>query len=458
MADEKPTESEVDELRAEVERLRAKVNAPPPTVELATEKPARTGWWRPVVATVLIILMAVLAPLSVVARWAHDTVSDTDRYVEIVGPLASDPAVQAAVADRITTEIVTRLQIEAVTDQAVDALADQGLPPLAATSLQALSGPLSNAIEGFVHTQVTNLVESDEFQQAWETANREAHTQMVAVLTGKDTDTVEITNNAVSINLATVISAVQQRLVDRGFTLAERLPTVNAQFTIFQSDDITKAQTGFRLLNAINTWLPILALLCLIGAVAVGRSRRRTLVAGALALGLSMLLLGAGMNVGREIYLNSVPTDQIPSDAAAAIYDQLVYFIRLSLRATLVVALAVAFVAWVTGPGGAPVALRRGTSRAIGAARSGGDRIGIDTGSFGVALWTYKTPIRFGVLGLALLLYVMRDHPTGGFAIVLLVIAAVILLLVELLSRPPAPVAGDAAAAEAPAPAGSTSD
>ena len=423
---------------SEVERLRAQVQGAPPTVALPVEASSgRTGWWRPVVATVLIILMAVLAPLSVVARWAHDTVSDTDRYVENVAPLASDPAVQAAVIDRITLEITTRLKVEDVTGEAVDALADRGLPPLAATSLQALSGPLADAIEGFIEKQVTTLVESDQFEDAWVEANRQAHTQMVAVLTGKDTDTVEVTDNAVSINLATLIDTVKQRLVDRGFTLAERLPPVNAQFTIFQSDDITTAQTAFRILNAINTWLPILALLCLIGAVAVGRSRRKTLIAAALALAFSMIALGAGLNLSREIYLNAVPTDQLPSDAAAAIYDTLVYFIRLNLRAVLVVALAVAFIAWITGSEGSPAALRRGTSRAVGAVRQGGGRIGIDTGSFGIALHTYKTPIRVGVLGAALLLYVLRDHPTGGFALVVLAVAAVILLLVELLSRPP---------------------
>jgi hypothetical protein len=428
---------EVERLRAEVEQLRAQAHAPAPTVELPVETRRRRGWWRPVVATVLILVMAILAPLAVVARWAHDTVSDTDRYVEIVTPLASDPAIQQAVVDRITTEIVTRLRIRAVTSDAVDALADRNLPPVAAQSLKALATPLSDAIEGFVEEQVTRLVESDQFEEAWATANREAHTQMVAVLTGKDTDTVQITDNAVTVDLTTVIDAVKQRLVERGFTLAERLPTVPAQFTIFQSDDITKAQSAFRLLDAINTWLPILALLCLAGAVAVGRSRRRTLMAGALALALSMLVLGAGMNVGREVYLNAVPTDQVPADAAAAIYDRLVYFIRLSLRATLVVALAVAFLAWLTGPEGAPVALRRGTSRAIGAARSGGEHVGLDTGRFGIALWTHKTPIRVGVLGLALVLYVMRDHPTGTFALVLLVVAAVVLLVTELLARPP---------------------
>lgn len=452
MTAEKP--SEVDELRAEVERLKAQVEAPP-TVELPIEKASRTGWWRPVVVTVLIILMAVLAPLSVVARWAHDTVSDTDRYVEIVAPLASDPAVQSAVIDRITTEITSRLQVETITGEAVDALADRGLPPLASQSLKALSGPLADAINGFVEEQVTTLVESDQFQTAWEEANRQAHTQMVAVLTGKDTDTVEISDNAVSINLATLIDTVKQRLVDRGFTLVERLPSVDAQFTIFQSDDITKAQTAFRLLDAVNTWLPIIALLCLIGAVAVGRSRRKTLVGGALALALSMLVLGAAMNIGREVYLNAVPTDQLPTDAAAAIYDQLVYFIRLNLRAVMVVALAIAFIAWVTGPVGAPVALRRGTTAAIGAVRQGGDRVGIDTGRFGIALHAYKTTIRIAVLGLALLLYVMRDHPTGGFAIWLLIGAGIILLLVELLSRPPGIAGADESTPAPSAPASS---
>jgi hypothetical protein len=260
---------------------------------------------------------------------------------------------------------------------------------------------------------------------------------MVAVLTGKDTDTVEISNNAVSINLATVIDAVKQRLVDRGFTLAQRLPPVNAQFTIFQSDDITKAQTGFRLLNAINTWLPILAVICLLGAVAVGRSRRHTLIAGALTLALSMLLLGVILNVFRAIYLDAVPSDQLPTEAAGAIYDQLAGFSRLSLRAVLALALVVAFIAWVTGPERAPTAVRRGTTAAIGFARQGGERAGLDTGRFGVFLHTYKTVLRVAVLAIALLIYILQDHPTAGTVIVLVIVAAVLLLVIELLARPP---------------------
>ena len=112
-----------------------------------------------------------------------------------------------------------------MTEQAVEALDGRGLPPLAATSLQALVGPHSpTPSTASSRTRSPNSSSPTQFQTAWETANREAHAQMVAVLTGKDTDTVEISGNAVSVNLATLIDTVKPRLVDRGFTLVNQLP------------------------------------------------------------------------------------------------------------------------------------------------------------------------------------------------------------------------------------------
>lgn len=441
--------SEVEELRAEVARLREQV-----TTESAAPAPqpgGRTGWWRPVLVTVLVIVIAVLAPLGVVARWAHNEVADTDRYVQSVAPLASDPAVQAAITNRITNEITTRLQVQAVTDQAIQALSDRGLPPLAASSLQALGTPLANAIESFIHDAVAKFVESDAFKTAWEEANREAHTQMVAVLTGKDTGVVQVDNNTVSVNLATIIDTIKQQLSDRGFALVDKLPSFDAQFTIFQSADITKAQNGFRLLSAVNTWLPIMLLVLLAVALAIARNRRNTLIAAMLAVAGSMLLLGVALNGFRMVYLDALPSD-VDHAAAGAIYDTLVWFIRLNLRAILVLTIAVALIAWVSGPSGAAGRLRSGTTKVIGSVREGGERVGLDTGRFGVFLHTNKAVIRGAVLGLALLAYVMADHPTGAFTFTVLVIAVVILLVVELLSRPPAPADAPAVEASSPAP------
>ena len=55
--------------------------------------------WRTILAVLLIVVGCVLAPLAGVAVWARNQVTNTDRYVRTVAPLASDPAIQTAIAD-----------------------------------------------------------------------------------------------------------------------------------------------------------------------------------------------------------------------------------------------------------------------------------------------------------------------------------------------------------------------
>jgi len=258
----------------------------------------------------------------------------------------------------------------------------------------------------------------------------------------------------VSVNLAAVIDAVKTRLEDRGFALASRIPEVNAQFVVLESADIAKAQTGFRALSALARTLPIVALLLLAGLVALAPARRTALVIGALAVAVSMVLLGATLNGFRIVYLDSVPSSALPQDAAAAIYDNLVHFIRLNLRAVLALFLAVAGIAWVTGSYAPAVAVRRATTRTIDKVRHGSDRVGFRTGAFGAFLYSVRTPIRVTVLTIGVLAYVMAAHPTGAFTLGLLAVVAIGLLIVELLARPTdaAPVPGSPDLAATPGP------
>jgi hypothetical protein len=426
--------AQVGQLKEELEHVRPG-SADQETVVLA--RSGRTGWWRTLVATVCIVLAALLAPLAVVATWAHDQVGNTDRYLQTVTPLATDPAVQNAIVARVTDEIFTRLDVEAVTEQAVQALQDRGLPPRVATSLNALSTPLAGAVRNFVSDQVRKLVESPQFVDAWVTANRTAHEQMVTLLTGKDSDTVTVTDNAVKINLAVFIETVKQILVDKGFTLAGNLPTVNAEFTIFESADLAKAQNGFKVLSALARWLAVVGLALIAVAVYVAKSRRRALLAAGLAVAGGMLLLGVTLNVLRPVYLSAIPEDQLPHDAAGVIYDQVVSFIRFSLRAVLVVALAVAIGAWLTGQSSSALATRRGIAAGAAAVRGGGEHIGVNTGSFGAFLYRYRTLCRGAIIGVAALLYLAADHPTGSWTLKVLVVVVVLLLVLEVLARPP---------------------
>ncbi len=91
--------AEVERLRAEVERLRSEKAG-------AAVRRRRIGWRTPV-ATVLIVLGCVLAPLSVLGVWSANQVSDTNRYIENIEPLIHNPAIQNALADNVTNQITS---------------------------------------------------------------------------------------------------------------------------------------------------------------------------------------------------------------------------------------------------------------------------------------------------------------------------------------------------------------
>lgn len=408
----------------------------------------RSRWWRPLVAGVLLVVLVLAAPAAVLATWARDQVGDTDRYVETVTPLADDPAIQAAVVDRLTAEIFGRIDVRAVTDAALDALAARGLPATAAIGLKALGGPLASGVETFVRGRVEDLVRSDEFVDAWVVANRQAHDQLVTLLTGRQGDAVRADGDAVRLDLAVVLDAVKARLVAAGFTLAERVPTVTAEFTLVRSADLVRAQSAFRLLSALARALPVVALLALAGTALVVRDRRRGVVVASLVVAASMLALGLALDAFRLVYLDSVPPDQLPPDAAAVVYDTLVRFLRLNLRALLVLFLAVAAAAWTSGPAAAGV--RRAAARVVTAGRGGADRTGPDTGALGALRGRYRGPVRGLVLGTTVLVYVMAEHPTGAWTLKVLAAATTALLIVELLARRPAVPAPTSAPPSAP--------
>ena len=84
--------------------------------------------WRTPVASLLIILGCILAPVSVLAVWTANQVSDTSRYVANVAPLIKDPAIQNALTNKLTSEIVTKIDVKRLTDQAAAELSQRASP------------------------------------------------------------------------------------------------------------------------------------------------------------------------------------------------------------------------------------------------------------------------------------------------------------------------------------------
>ena len=59
----------------------------------------------------------MLAPVSVLAVWTANQVSDTGRYVANMAPLIKDPAIQNALTGKLTHQIVTQIDVKRLTSQ-----------------------------------------------------------------------------------------------------------------------------------------------------------------------------------------------------------------------------------------------------------------------------------------------------------------------------------------------------
>ena len=435
--------AELERLRAEVATLRSRLRQSAADRGDRVAAARRTGRqrWRTIVATLLIVLACLLAPLSVVAVWARNQVTNTDRYVATVAPLAEDPAIQNAIADQITAQVFTYIDVRGLTNEVVDALATRGLPPRLADQLQALTVPIASGVEGFTRTQVGKVVQSQAFADAWVQANRVAHDELVKALTGEGGGAITVEDNRVSVNMAPFIQTVKQQLTAAGFTLAARIPEVNASFTLFQSDSITRARSAFNLLNTLGVWLPVIVLILIVLGVYVARDHRRALVGAGLGVALGMLVLALGLAIFRSIYLNGVPADVLPHDAAAVLYDTIVRFLRAGLRTVLVLGLVVAAGAFLTGQSVTAVRTRESLARAIGWLQGGAEQAGLRTGPVGGWVHRHKRALRIGAVVAASLALVFWSRPTGKVVIGLALALLVALAIIEFLGRAPQPTA-----------------
>ena len=435
--------AELERLRAEVATLRSRLRQPAADRGDRVAAASRTGRqrWRTIVATLLIVLACLLAPLSVVAVWARNQVTNTDRYVATVAPLAEDPAIQNAIADQITAQVFTYIDVRGLTNEVVDALATRGLPPRLADQLQALTVPIASGVEGFTRTQVGKVVQSQAFADAWVQANRVAHDELVKALTGEGGGAITVEDNRVSVNMAPFIQTVKQQLTAAGFTLAARIPEVNASFTLFQSDSITRARSAFNLLNTLGVWLPVIVLILIVLGVYVARDHRRALVGAGLGVALGMLVLALGLAIFRSIYLNGVPADVLPHDAAAVLYDTIVRFLRAGLRTVLVLGLVVAAGAFLTGQSVTAVRTRESLARAIGWLQGGAEQAGLRTGPVGGWVHRHKRALRIGAVVAASLALVFWSRPTGKVVIGLALALLLALAIIEFLGRAPQPTA-----------------
>jgi hypothetical protein len=380
---------------------------------------------RRVAAWVLLVVAVVLTPATLATRWVNFEITSEERFVNTLGPLAEDPEVQQALADRVTQLIFANVD--------VDELAQDALP----TEVDFLAAPIASGVETFTQEQTLRFFQSEQFAELWRDALGVAHQAADALLTGKDEGAVQVQDGEVVVDLSTIVQAVVDQLAERGLTFVESIPTdaISGQIVLFQSDALASAQSLVELLNTLSWALLVVGLVCYGASIMVLGDGRRGFVRSGVGLAVGALLLGVLLATGRGFYLDALQSAGADRTVQAIVFDQVVASLRNAIRVVIAAGAVIAVAAWLFGPSRPATFVRELAASGLGKGAAGADRLGV-AGSAPVRwIARFERPIQVVVLVVVALVFLTWDQPTPGVVLLLAVVALVPLAVVSVVAR-----------------------
>ncbi|MGW1071132.1 hypothetical protein ACWD4F_42380, partial [Streptomyces aureus] len=174
--------------------------------------------------------------------------------------------------------------------------------------------------------------------------------------------------------------------------------------------------------------------------IGISPSRRTALLSTAAGISVMMIALLVALRVARQLFLDAAAPVVNSQEAAAAVYDALVRFLRQSVLVALVASLTIAIAAYLRGPSrGAGIVCSTTAQTTETTARLLG-RTGWDSGRFGRWLRQHRAATTVAVAGAGFLTLLLWPYPTLGVALGILLIGLILLAILAIISaaaRPP---------------------
>lgn len=310
---------------------------------------------RRTITWVLIVVVSLLVPLSVVTAWSVTTMTNTDRYVETLAPLAREKVVTSYVAVKATNKLFDSLQVETRIADALPKKADFVAPVI------------TNELRAFVLTQVTKVLQSTWFHNLWDKVNRRSHDAVIDFLSGKQIPAVKKTKDVV-VDVTPVLDKAITELNSKGVTvfnpLQKKLKSGHLlSVPIATQQQVQKIRSTFNLATKLGWALAGITLALLAVALAVAVDRRKALLRAAVGSSIALVVFLGGLRVGRTFMIQHTQ-GKVSPEVTATVFDTLVRYLQHGLRVVLLVALLIAIVMWFIGPSSWARAVRSAIARA----------------------------------------------------------------------------------------------
>jgi hypothetical protein len=304
--------------------------------------------WRRRTVKGLIALGALLAFLAVFAIWVERQALDTSEWVNTSGRLIRNPTIRAAVGEYLVEQLYENVNVE------------KELEEILPGDTKELAGPAAGGLRQVAGTGAEKVLETGTAQSLWETANRTAHEQLLAVLENKK-EAVSTANGEVKLNLGSMLTNLAGQ-IGLAKDLAEKLPPEAGQVTILKSEQLKTAQDIVVAIKGLALLLSILTFLVFGLAIYLTRDGRWvTVLFSGVALIVAALLVLVLRHVAGGVVVDQLVKQQNIKPAAEQAWS-----IGTSLMvsiATTIIVVGVFFAAagWLSSPTGAA----RGTRRVI---------------------------------------------------------------------------------------------
>ncbi len=298
------------------------------------------------------MLGSLLAFLAVFAIWVERQALDTGEWVNTSGHLIQNKTIRTALSEYMVEQLYENVDVEKKFEEA--------LP----NDFKELSGPAASGLRTVAAPGVEKVLETGTAQGLWETANRTAHEQLIAVLENKK-EAVDTSNGEVKLNLGTLLTNLAGQ-VGLGKDLAEQLPADAGQITILKSEQLKTAQDIVVAIKGLALLLSILTFLVFGLAIYLTQGGRWvTVLFSGVGLIVAALLVLVLRHVAGGIVVDQLVKQENVKPAAEAAWS-IGTSLMVSIATTIIIVGAFfAAAGWLSSPTGSARGARRAIAPAL---------------------------------------------------------------------------------------------
>jgi hypothetical protein len=299
--------------------------------------------------------------------WANRQALDTDNWVETSDQLLQNEQIRSTLGFFIVDQLYD--------SAAVQARLEEVLPP----RLEGLAGPASAGLKEIARRNAPRVLGSAAALNAWETANRAAHSTLIDIVDKG------VQDRTLSLDLKSLVGEVAAG-TGLPANAADKLPANVANVEIATSEQLDNVRQLLHLFKTVVWLLLGLAVAAFAGAIALAADRRKTVLKVGGCMMFAAIAILAFRTLAGKVIVDSLADAPNAHAIAGDVWSIATRLMVDAAQGSFLFGLFVVLGAWLVGPGRRATAVRRFSAYPL-REQAGATRVGLATAILLLVVW-----------------------------------------------------------------------